>query len=137
LIARGRLRRYTAAHVTSILGLPVGPPTMMGFLTLVAVFWAIFTHMAAELLGVPSRFRSAVLSTVVGWCCAEVTCMLTGMALGPSIAAGAVGSYFGMRIFYKEAPLRSFLLFAVSTIVTVAVFGGIAAYMALQRSRIN
>src|SRR5688572_12160312 len=93
-----RPRRPVALHsarVTSILGLPVGPPTMMGFLTLVAVFWAIFTHMAAELIGVPSRFRSAVLSTVVGWCCAELTCMLTGMALGPSIAAGAVGSYFG------------------------------------------
>jgi hypothetical protein len=123
--------------VTTIFGLPVGPPTMLGFLTLVAVFWAIFTHMAAELIGVPSRFRSAVLSTVVGWCAAELTCMATGMALAPSIAAGAVGSYFGMRIFYKEAPLRSFLLFAVSTIVTVAVFGGIAAYMAMQRSRIN
>jgi hypothetical protein len=110
---------------------------MMGFLALIAVFWAIFTHMAAELIGVPSRFRAAVMSTVVGWCAAEVTCMLTGMSLGPSIAAGAVGSYIGMRIFYKEAPLRSFLLFAVSTLVTVVVFGGIAAYMALQRSRIN
>ena len=32
---------------------------MLVFLTLVAVFWAIFTHMAAELVGVPSRFRSA------------------------------------------------------------------------------
>jgi len=110
---------------------------MLGFLTLIAVFWAIFTHMAAELLGVPSRFRSAVLSTIVGWCCAEITCMATGMSLAPSIAAGAVGSYLGMRIFYKEAPLRSFLLFAVSTVVTVAVFGGIAAYMGIQRSRLD
>ena len=50
---------------------------------------------------------------------------------------GAVGSYFGMRIFYKVPPLRSFLLFVVSTIVTVAVFGGIVAYMAMQRSRIH
>jgi hypothetical protein len=137
LIDRDGRRRYTPPHVSAIFGLPVGPSTMMGFLTLVAVFWAIFTHMAAELIGVPSRFRSAVLSTVVGWCAAEVTCMVTGMAFAPSIAAGAVGSYLGMRIFYKEAPLRSFLLFAVSTIVTVAVFGGIAAYMAMQRSRIN
>src|SRR5205809_7962851 len=108
---------------------------MLVFLTLVAVFWAIFTHMAAELVGVPSRFRSALLSTLVGWTASEVTCLALGNAIVPIIVAGAVGSYFGMRIFYKAPPLRSFVLFAVSTMVTIIVFGGIIAYMAMQRSR--
>jgi hypothetical protein len=109
---------------------------MMVFLTLVAIFWAIFTHMAAELVGVPSRFRSAFLSTLVGWVTAEATCLVHGNNLMPIIAAGAVGSYFGMRIFYKAPPLRSFALFAMSTLVTIAIFGGIVAYMAMQRSRV-
>jgi hypothetical protein len=115
----------------------MGPSTALVFLTLLAAFWAIFMHMAAELCGVPSRFRSAAMSTLVGWIVAEMTCMVSGMALTPSIAAGAIGSYFGMRIFYKVPPLRSFVLFAVSAIVTVAIFGGIVAYLGMQRSRIN
>ena len=115
----------------------MGPSTALVFLTLVAVFWAIFMHMAAELCGVPSQFRSAALATLVGWIAAEVTCMLANLALTPAIAAGAVGSYFGMRIFYKVPPLRSFVLFAVTSLVTLAVFGGIVAYMAMQRSRIQ
>jgi hypothetical protein len=120
-----------------LLGLDMGPSTALVFLTLVAAFWAIFMHMAAELCGVPSRFRSAVMSTLVGWIAAEATCMLAGLALTPAIAAGAVGSYFGMRIFYKVPPLRSLMLFVVATLVTVAVFGGIVTYMAMQRSRIR
>jgi hypothetical protein len=119
-----------------LVGLGLGS-TMVVFLTLVAVFWAIFTHMAAELIGVPSRFRSAIFSTILGWAAAEVTCIALGNSLPPIIIAGAVGSYVGMRIFYRAPPLRSFLLFAVSTLVTIAVFGGIIAYMAMQRSRIQ
>jgi hypothetical protein len=115
----------------------MGPSTALVFLTLLAAFWAIFMHMAAELCGVPSRFRSAAMSTLVGWIVAEITCMLTDLALTPAIVAGAVGSYFGMRIFYKVPPLRSFVLFLVSAVVTVVVFGGIVAYMAMQRSRIQ
>jgi hypothetical protein len=115
----------------------MGPSTALVFLTLMAAFWAIFMHMAAELCGVPSRFRSAAMTALVGWIAAEIICMLTNLALTPAIAAGAVGSYFGMRIFYRVNPLRSLLLFAVATLVTVAVFGGIAAYMAMQRSRIH
>jgi hypothetical protein len=119
-----------------LVGLGYGS-TMVLFLGLVAVFWAIFTHMAAELIGVPSRFRSAFLSTAVGWLLAEMTSLLLGNGLGPIIAAGAVGSYIGMRIFYRAPPLRSFVLFAVSTLVTIVVFGGIVSYMAIQRSRIQ
>jgi hypothetical protein len=115
----------------------MGPFTALVFLTLVAVFWAIFMHMAAELCGVPSRIRSAVMSTLVGWIVAMAVCMLANLAITPSIVAGAVGSYFGMRLFYKVAPLRSLLLFIVTTMVTVAIFGGIVAYMAMQRSRIS
>jgi hypothetical protein len=130
-------RRYTAAHVSPLLGQTLGSSSTLVFLTLVAVFWAIFTHMAAELVGVPSQFRSALLSTLLGWGAAEVTCVLLSYALVPSIVAGAIGSYFGMRIFYRAPPLRSLVLFAVSTLVTVAVFGGIVAYMTMQRSRIQ
>ena len=111
--------------------------TMLVFLTLVAAFWAIFTHMAAELVGVRSQFRFALLSTLVGWAASEVTCLVVGNSMMPAIVAGAIGSYFGMRIFYKVPPLRSFILFTVSTMVTIAVFGGIVAYMAMQRSRIQ
>jgi hypothetical protein len=111
--------------------------SMLVFVTLVAVFWAIFTHMAAELIGVPSRVRSALLSTLVGWAAAEITCLFAGPTMTPIIVAGAVGSYVGMRIFYKANPLRSFVLFAASTLVTIAVFGGIVAYMTMQRSRIQ
>jgi hypothetical protein len=110
---------------------------MVVFLTLVAVFWAIFTHMAAELVGVPSRFRSALLSTALGWVASEITCLVAGNALAPLIISGAIGSYVGMRIFYRAPPLRSFVLFAVSTLVTIAVFGGIVAYMAMQKSRLQ
>lgn len=118
-----------------LVGLELGSK-MIVFLTLVAVFWAIFTHMAAELVGVPSRFRSALLSTLVGWVVAQVTAIVTTNAMGPTIVCGAIGSYIGMRIFYRAPPLRSFVLFAVSTMVTIAIFGGIIAYMALQRSRV-
>jgi hypothetical protein len=118
-----------------LVGLGLGS-TMVVFLTLVAVFWAIFTHMAAELIGVPSRFRSALLSTAVGWVASEITCFVMGNDLPPLIIAGAIGSYVGMRIFYRAPPLRSFVLFVTSTLVTIAVFGGIVAYMAMQRSRL-
>jgi hypothetical protein len=121
--------------VGPLLGLGIGS-TLLVFLALVAVFWAIFTHMAAELVGVPSRFRSALLSTVVGWVLSEIVAIASANAT-LAIVAGAVGSYFGMRIFYRAPPLRSFVLFAVSTLVTLAVFGGIVAYMAMQRSRIQ
>jgi hypothetical protein len=123
--------------VTSLLGLDMGPSTALVFLTLMAAFWAIFMHMAAELCGVPSRFRSAAMATLVGWIIAEVTCMLTNLALTPAIVAGAVGSYLGMRIFYKVAPLRSLMLFIVTTLVTITIFGGIVWYMSMQRSRIH
>lgn len=123
--------------MSALVGLGLGSSTILVFLTLVAVFWAIFTHMAAELLGVPSRFRSALLSTAVGWVASEITCLIAGNALPPLIIAGAIGSYVGMRIFYRAPPLRSFVLFVVSTLVTIAVFGGIIAYMAMQRSRIQ
>jgi hypothetical protein len=119
-----------------LVGLGLGS-TMMVFLTLVAVFWAIFTHMAAELVGVPSRFRSALFSTGLGWVASEITCFLLGNALPPLIIAGAIGSYVGMRLFYRAPPLRSFVLFAVSTLVTITVFGGIVAYMAMQKSRLQ
>ena len=118
-----------------LLGLGLGSK-MLVFLTLVAAFWAMFTHMAAELVGIPSRFRTALLSTLVGWAAAEVTCLVAGNVLVPCIVAGAVGSYVGMRIFYRVPPLRSLVLFAVSTLVTVVVFGGIMTYMAAQRSRL-
>lgn len=123
--------------MTSLLGLDMGPSTALVFLTLVAAFWAIFMHMAAELCGVPSRFRSAAMATLVGWIVAEATCMLTNLALTPAIVAGAVGSYFGMRIFYRVAPLRSLMLFIVTTLVTITIFGGIVWYMGMQRSRIE
>jgi hypothetical protein len=123
--------------VTSLLGLDMGPSTALVFLTLMASFWAIFMHMAAELCGVPSRFRSAAMATLVGWIVAEVVCMLTNLALTPAIVAGAVGSYLGMRIFYKVPPLRSLVLFIVTTLVTIAIFGGIVWYMSMQRSRIQ
>jgi hypothetical protein len=134
VIASARRGRYAAA-VLALLDLSFG--SMLLFLTLVAVFWAIFTHMAAELIGVPSRFRSAILSTMVGWAAAEVTCLLAGNGLTPIIVAGAIGTYAGMRIFYRANPLRSLILFAASTLVTIAVFGGIIAYMAMQKSRIQ
>jgi uncharacterized membrane protein YeaQ/YmgE (transglycosylase-associated protein family) len=118
-----------------LVGLGLGS-RMVVFLTLVAIFWAIFTHMAAELVGVPSRFRSALLSTLVGWVAAQLTAVLADNALVPTIIAGAIGSYVGMRIFYKAPPLRSLALFIMSTLVTIAVFGGIVAYMAMQRSRV-
>jgi hypothetical protein len=130
-------RRYTAADVNPLLGVALGSSGTLAFLALVATFWAIFTHMAAELVGVPSDFRSALFSTLLGLAAAEATCIVAGYALMPSIVAGAVGSYFGMRIFYRVPPLRSFVLFAASTLVTIAVFGGIVAYMTMQRSRIR
>jgi uncharacterized membrane protein YeaQ/YmgE (transglycosylase-associated protein family) len=118
-----------------LVGLGLGSK-MAVFLTLAAVFWAIFTHMAAELVGVPSRFRTALLSTLVGWVAAELFCFTISNAMLPTIVVGAVGSYLGMRIFYRAPPLRSLALFAMSTLVTIAVFGGIVAYMAMQRSRV-
>ena len=121
--------------MTILVGLGLGSK-MMVFLTLAAIFWAIFTHMAAELVGVPSRFSTALLSTLVGWAAAEIFVLTVSNAMLPSIVVGAVGSYVGMRIFYRAPPLRSFALFAVSTLVTIAVFGGIVAYMAIPRSRV-
>ena len=105
--------------------------------TMVAAFWAIFTHMAAELLGVPSRFRSAFFATMVGWICAAVACLAVHGARMPTAVAGAIGAYVGIRIFYKVPPLRSFALFAAALLVTMLIFGGIVTYLSMERSRLG